>query len=69
MTGEMSKIEWYTPKGIDSDKKEAIRTSLFKDAARPLPSLGDDPYWFGLRIARFARLVLIAEELNETKLA
>ena len=36
---------------------------------QPLPDPNSDPYWFGLRCAKFARLILIADELGEGKLA
>lgn len=29
----------------------------------------DDPYWFGLKAAKFARLLLIAEEIGEVAIA
>jgi endo-1,3(4)-beta-glucanase len=68
MTEPLSTITWSSPRPIVSDKKTDIRTALVADAAAAKPD-APDPYTFGKQVARFARLALIADELEEADLA
>jgi endoglucanase Acf2 len=63
----LSNISWSANNKIDANKKEAILNALRDD--QYLKATAPDPYWFGLELARSARLALIADELGEEEIA
>lgn len=55
-------ITWDPPHPIEEDKKASILDVLKKEAYGEYPNPDkNDPYWFGLKAARFARMALIAD--------
>ena len=65
----LTSIAWDSVSPVSSEADvEAIRSALEYDIANePLP--GDDPYFGGKKMAVFARLSLIAEQIGELGLA
>ena len=63
----LSNTSWYATKKIDANKVQAILEALQND--QYLKATAPDPYWFGLELARSARLALIADELGEDEIA
>ena len=67
-TEDLTTISWDSVSPIAEDKIEDIRAALAHDIANePLPP--DDPYFGGKKMAVFARLSLIADQIGETDLA
>ena len=64
----VSTIEWEAPRNIPDDKVEMLRLSLQEDITNEQDPV-DDPYFGGKKMALFARLSLIADEIGETDLA
>ena len=64
----LSTIEWEAPRNIPEDKVEMLRLSLQEDITNEQDPV-DDPYFGGKKMALFARLSLIADEIGETDLA
>ena len=63
----LSNVSWSSTKQVDSNKREEILLALESD--QNLKATAPDPYWFGLELARSARLALIADELGEAVIA
>ena len=64
----LTTISWGAPRAVPQDKVADIRAALQHDIPNePLP--GDDPYFGGKKMALFARLALIADQIGETGLA
>jgi endoglucanase Acf2 len=63
----LSTVSWTAKNPIDPLKKQSVLNALKVD--QYLTVTAPDPYWFGLGLARSARLALIADELNETVIA
>ena len=64
----LTTISWGAPRAVPQDKVADIRAALQHDIPNePLP--GDDPYFGGKKMALFARLALIADQIGETDLA
>jgi hypothetical protein len=62
----LTSIEWDAPRDIDADKKATILETLKQDIQQEYPDPDmNDPYWFGLKLAKFARLALIADSLGQ----
>ena len=68
-TEPLTTIAWDSVSPVSSEGDvEEIRTALEYDINNePLP--GDDPYFGGKKMAVFARLSLIAEQIGELELA
>ena len=65
---ELTSITWGAPRTVPDDKVADIRAALQQDIPNEqLP--GDDPYFGGKKMALFARLSLIADEIGESGLA
>jgi endo-1,3(4)-beta-glucanase len=63
----LTSISWFSPNGIDPQKRDAIATALQRDKYKRAGSF--DPYWNGKELAAMARLTLIAEELGDSETA
>lgn len=61
--GPLVSLSWNAPRAMDIDKQETIKANLRIDMNLPLPDDWENPYWFGLKLAKFARLAVIADEL------
>jgi endo-1,3(4)-beta-glucanase len=64
---KLGAIGWSAPAGIASDRAPDIKAALDEDS-KVVPD-AMDPYVFGKQVARLGRLALIADELQETKIA
>jgi len=64
----LTTISWNAPRPIAEDKLDEIRVALESDIANE-SNPPDDPYFGGKKMALFARLSLIADEIGETELA
>jgi endo-1,3(4)-beta-glucanase len=63
----LTTISWNAVNSIDPTKRQAVLNALIED--QNLDPTAPDPYFFGLELARSARLALIADELEETAIA
>ena len=64
----LTTIGWNSPRPLPAGKKEVVRAALADDIANT-GCCSDDPYFGGKKMAKLARLSLIADELGETSLA
>ena len=64
----LTTITWGAPRSVPDDKVADIRAALQNDIPNEQVP-GDDPYFGGKKMALFARLSLIADEIGETGLA
>jgi endo-1,3(4)-beta-glucanase len=64
----LSPIRWDAPRPVNAACRDALVAALERDRADDGP-WPDDPYFFGKRAARAARLALIAESLGNTSVA
>ena len=65
---ELTTIKWGSPRAVPDDKVADIRAALEHDIPNEQVP-GDDPYFGGKKMALFARLSLIADEIGESGLA
>ena len=64
----LTNITWNSWSPVPDDKVEELKAALEYDIANePLPV--DDPYFGGKKMAVFARLSLIADQIGETEMA
>ncbi len=63
----LSPITWNAPNPIDPKRINDILNALNTD--QNLAPAATDPYFFGVDLARSARLALIADQLNQTTIA
>ena len=64
----LTDITWGAPRSVAEDKVGMIREALQNDIPNEQVP-GDDPYFGGKKMALFARLSLIADEIGEAGLA
>mmetsp|Transcript_23821 Transcript_23821/g.26430 ORF Transcript_23821/g.26430 Transcript_23821/m.26430 type:complete len:739 (+) Transcript_23821:12-2228(+) len=64
----LPELRWESTNPIDSDKLETLRSALIEDNTTPIIS-PTDPYGFGKKVSRQARLVLIADQLGESEIS
>jgi len=64
----LTTISWNAPRPMAEDKIADIKAALENDIANE-SNPPDDPYFGGKKMALFARLSLIADEIGETELA
>jgi len=60
-------LVWTASRPIAHDKVDAVRSALHADSNKPLEAV--DPYGAGKELGALARLVLIADELDESQIA